>query len=183
VNVPETIISGDSLLWKESLADYPSSSWTLRFELRGTSSITITASQDGTTDDYSISVAPSVTTEYVPGEYVLVAVVSKGTDRFTLLSRHITILLDITEGSDGLDSSTHVRRTLEQIEEAIETITKNPYAEIVIAGRTHRNFPMSDLLKMRSRYRFYLKREIAAENLSMGKPAGGKIHTRFLRPS
>jgi|TARA_Y100000310_G_scaffold16994_1_gene16881 hypothetical protein len=65
---PTEFTAGDSVKWTRTLGDYPASTYTLLYSLRGTAgTFDITATADG--DDYSISIPAPTTSGYGAGYY------------------------------------------------------------------------------------------------------------------
>ena len=182
MNEPTSIVSGDSVSWTESSGLYSAPTWTLKYELRGPNKITITAAQNGSTTGWIVTLHSADTVGWTPGIYVYQAHVTSGADRHTLWSGTTEVLIDLSEAPDAYASISHVRETLAEIETAIEKYMGNPYARIVIAGREKENVDMVQLVKMRTRYKYYLDQEIAKEKMVKGLDSGRRIFTRFVRP-
>jgi hypothetical protein len=174
---PSKIVAGDTVGWTKSLPDYPAASYTLKYELRGPSSITITATGSGT--EYTVAVLAATSDDYVPGIYSMYGVVSAGAVRHTVFQGTIEVVENPTEIQPGTDTRGHARRTLALIEAAIENYAANPYQTITIAGRTKSNWSMSELLSWRDRYIQEAKREADAERVANGIPTRRRIFTRF----
>ena len=65
---PTEFTAGDSVKWTRTLGDYPASTYTLKYSLRGTAgTFDITATADG--DDYSVSLPAPTTSTYSAGYY------------------------------------------------------------------------------------------------------------------
>jgi hypothetical protein len=180
MNEPESIVAGDSASWIESSGLYPAPTWVLTYILRGPVKIpTITATQYGTTTQWQISLNTAATVDWTPGIYKYQAYATSGADRYTLWSGTIEVKEDLSEAADEFPSLSHVRKTLTKIESAIENYMGTPYHSITIAGRTHENVDMTDLVNLRARYKGYLDAEIKAERIAKGLDGGGRILLRF----
>lgn len=184
MNEPTSFVSGDFVQWQESegtvgLVSHFAPTWTLTYELRGPQRITITATQYGTTRNYDVSFTAATSDTYVPGLYQYQASVTDGTKKLTLWTGTIEVLANLSEAVDSYDSKSHVRKTLDAIETAIENYATNPYSQITIAGRTKMNWTLEELIAARSKYRFYLRDEIKAQRIANGLDGGGRILTRF----
>ena len=182
MNEPTTKRAGDTWKWKESApSDYPATSWTLKYELQGPhpSLITLTATADG--DDYDITIALGTTKTYTPGIYRWVSYHEKTSDqseRYQKDEGTINVLPNLAVGKGGADARSHVRRTLDLIEVAIENWGANPYQILTIEGRT-KQWSIEEVHLMRSRYMRYLGQEEAAERVNKGLDAGNAIKVRF----
>jgi len=177
---PAEIIAGDTLKWKrEDLsADYPASSWTLTYELRGPQQITITATADG--DDFSVSVGTSTTAGWTAGDYWWAAYVSDGTDRYRVDGGTLTIKPDLATTGAVYDGRSHAKKVLDAIEAVIEGRASKDQMSYTIAGRSLARTPIADLLRLRDSYKAEYKAEQKAEKIDRGVKTGDKILTRFV---
>lgn len=179
MNEPTFFTAGNTLAWKESDSDHPSPTWTLTYELRGTNgTYTITATQDGSTSGYDITVTSTTTDAYTPGFYRIDGYFTKSGSKELWYSGTITIKANLTEATAGYDSTTHARRTLAAIESAIELYATNPYEQVTIAGRT-KIWKGVELYQMKKKYEWEVQREIDAERIAQGK-GSRKIMSRMV---
>ncbi len=180
---PAEIRAGSTLWWSATYDDFPASTWTLTYTLRGPAKYTITATSSG--DTHHVDVAATVTAAYLPGEYTLLGEVTDGTAVYPLPegSRRFTITEDLAQSSSSYDA----RSWNEQMVDAIK---------LVIAGRATRveeNYEVSfaghaqklSLLsfeELNEALRFYEARvdaEKRREAVANGKSAGRNIQVRF----
>jgi hypothetical protein len=89
---PTQIQAGDSLAWDRVLADYPASTWTLKYVLRGPVKVYVTTTADG--DTHQIRVPGSTTENWQAGAYRLVGRVTDGTDTYTIHDAPVHVLPD-----------------------------------------------------------------------------------------
>ncbi len=183
MNIPEIeptiIIAGDTVKWKriDLSADYPASTWTLKYILRGPSVQNITAAADG--DNYSITITAAATTVWTAGNYWWEAYVSKGSERYRVDSGTLKVQTNL-EGVAGIyDGRSHVKRVLDAIEATIEGTATKEQASMTIAGRTIQRRTVQELLVLRDRYKAEYIAEQRAEKIKNGLATGGKILTRF----
>ena len=176
ISVPAQFTSGDTVAWQISLSDYPASAgWVLHYVLlNALQKITIDAASSG--DDHLVTIPSATSSAYSAGEYRWQAYVTKAAERFTVATGNLTVLQGFADLGAGVDTRSHVKKTLEAIESWLES--KNPaVAEYEIAGRRMRYIGIGDLLKLRDRY----KQELARENIANGIGLGGrgKLQVRF----
>jgi hypothetical protein len=178
MNIAKEITSGDSLNWKESVAEYPASDgWTLRFSLvNGASKVEFSASSEG--DDYAVSLSASVTSAWHPGRYRFQAYVSRAEDRHTVGTGTVDILPDFSSAAT-FDGRTHAERVLEAIEAVIEKRASRDQESYTIKGRSLSRTPLPDLLVLRDKYKSEVREEKRAEKIRAGKKPGNKILVRF----
>jgi len=173
---PQEVTAGDTLTWQVSLSDYlANDAWVLNYALVNTTNkYTITASAAGAEHLINVSAATSAT--YAAGEYSWQAYVTKAAQRITVGIGSIKILPNLAGSLTGLDTRSHVKKTLDAIENWLEN--KNPaVSEYEIAGRRMRYIPIAELLKLRSQYKNELRAEEAAK--SSGLKGRNKLQVRF----
>lgn len=173
--IPLEIRAGDTVRWRRELADYPASAgWLLSYAFVGATSVhPAQAVADGVAHVVTLSAATTAT--WAAGTYRVQEYVSKDTERFSLSAVTVRVLPDLMAATAGMDTRTHARKVLDSIEAWLES--KAPTAgAIEIAGRKVANYPITDLLALRDRYRAEVRREEAAEK---GLGTGGRLYTRF----
>lgn len=111
----QTLISGDTLTFLTSLADYPASdSWVLTYRLVprvvGGSAITLVGSAEGS--DHRITATAAVTGGWVTGDYGWAAYVSKGAERYTVDSGQLTVKPNPATVAVGTDTRSAAEQAL-----------------------------------------------------------------------
>ena len=90
-------------------------SWPLKYAFRGSAgTIDITSSADG--DEHLVSVAPTASAAYSAGIYDVMGWAEKGSDRYTVFTSRIEVLVDLEAAGSSYDGRTHVKKTLDAIE-------------------------------------------------------------------
>lgn len=176
---PSQLRVGDTWRWTRSLADYPAGTWTLNYRFKNAAGgFEIAASASGTTHD--ITVDAVTTGAYTAGDYQWMAWVVSGAEKFTIDQGSATLLPDYRSGAAtaALDDRSHARKTLEAIAQWIEGRSPG-VAEYEIAGRRMKYIPITDLLKLRERYKAEVANENAADALRRGEGIGRKIQFRI----
>lgn len=173
---PVSLLAGDTAKWLKSLADYPASEgWTLSYTLvNATSRIAFSASASA--DDYLVSVPAATTATWVPGAYDWRAQVSKAGEVFTVATGSTTVKPSF---SAAVDSRSHARKALTNIEAYLENSANLSAASYEIAGRKLQRIGLPDLLTLRDKYRAEVAREDAAADVSRGLPDKRRIMVRF----
>lgn len=165
---PATLRAGDTATWLITLADYPASAgWSLEYTLINASGkVTFSSTAQG--DSHLVRVLPATTGAWSAGAYAWQCRVKNGTDVFTIRSGSIEILANFA-GLAASDQRSHAQKVLAALEAWIEN--RDPaVAEYEIAGRRMKYIPITELLKLRDRYR----REVRGQS---GK--SGRIYVRF----
>jgi hypothetical protein len=183
---PTSIIAGDTIEWDKSLDDYsPTDGWTLHYRLLGPKAIAIDDSYvvaDG--GSWAISIPASVTVAWTPGAYTLYGWVTSGSDSFKVVETKLEIKQDFRTQASPLDNRSHVRKTLDAIEAAIEGIAARQEASYTITlgngqTRTFTAVNRAELITMHSHYSDLYRQEQMAERINQGKKGGNKIQIRF----
>ncbi|PIQ26137.1 hypothetical protein COW64_12390 [bacterium (Candidatus Blackallbacteria) CG18_big_fil_WC_8_21_14_2_50_49_26] len=176
--VPVNVTAGDTLQWRISLADYPSSAgWVLNYRLINSGGkYDIASAADG--DDHLISVDAATSAAYAAGTYSWQAYVTSGSQRFTVANGSIIIKPNLAAQSSGLDTRSHAKKMLAAIETWLES--RDPgVAEYQIAGRVMKYIPKNELIALRSRYQHEVRAEEAADRINNGLSAGNRLLVRF----
>jgi len=176
---PDQITAGATVSWSRSLPEYPAPEWTLKYALQapGKDLITITAAASDTA--HLVTVSAAATLGYLPGVYTVAAYVQNAAGaRYVVERRTLTILQSLLDGTE----STHATRTLALIESALEGRIPNGLEATVIDGQSLSRILLSDLHKLRDKYR----REVALEAQAARRAAGIRqrhtIGIRFVNP-
>jgi len=176
--LPKEFRAGSTLEITTTSGDYPAPDWTLTYQLRGSSSITITCGERGS--DHYIKVPAATTAAYTPGDYSYVGyVVNDDGDRYDIESGVVTVLPNFAQISTVYDGRTHVKKMLDAIEAALEGRITADVESYQIGGRSISKIPTADLIRYRQQYRAWYQDELAAEKLKKGLPSGRKILTRL----
>lgn len=178
-NEPVSLRCGDTWQWTRSISDYPAGTWTLKYRFKSSAGgFEVVASQSGA--DYAITVTAATSAGYTAGRYTWMAWVESGTDKHTVDSGTVELLVDYRAASaaTALDDRSHARKTLDAIEAWIEG--RDPaVAEYEIAGRRMKFIPIPDLLMWRSRYKNEVASEENAAAIARGEGFGRKIQFRI----
>ena len=173
------LIVGDTLNFLTSVPDYPASEgWTLTFRLvprtSGTA-IEFSATAEGV--DYRSTVSASTTDGWAAGEYSWASYVTLSGERYTVETGTITLLPDPGVATT-LDSRSHARIVLENIEAVIEGRATTDQQEYTIGQRSLRRMTVDDLIKLRTRYRneVYAEDQAARAASNLG---GGRLLARL----
>lgn len=179
-NEPASARAGDTWRWTRASADYPAGTWTLKYRFRHPtlSGFEIVAGSSGS--DHYVNVAAATTAAYGAGAWTWTAWVESGSEKFTLASGSMQIEPDYrtADATTPLDDRTHAAKTLAALEAWIEG-GDLAVAEYEIMGRRMRYIPITDLMKLRSRYQQEVRAEEAARKLARGEGLGRRIQFRI----
>lgn len=176
---PASIRAGETAQWTKSLADFPTTEgWTLTYEIVSAAQrYTFNASASGA--DYLISVSAATTVNWVAGDYLWAAKVTKAGEVHQVSEGAIVIKPSF---GAAVDARGHARKTLDALEAWIEG-RDIAVAEYEVAGRRLKTIPIEQLLVLRDRYRRDVRAEDDATRAAAGLPSRNKLLVRFGRPS
>lgn len=179
-NEPSTLRAGDTWKWTRSLADWPATSWTLKYRAKNAAGgFEITASASG--DDFAVTVAAATTAAYAAGDYSWIAWVEGGSsEKYTVDSGTWTVQSEYRSGlaSVALDDRSHARKVLDAIEAFIESNDLQA-AQVAIGERQIRNIPIPELIKIRQRYLQEVALEDQKAAIERGEGVGKRIQFRM----
>jgi hypothetical protein len=165
---PTALITGDTITWQISLADYPATDgWTLKYTLLNAAALlTITAS--AAEADHLVSIPAAISAAYIPGDYKYQKYVERGADetleRITLDEGTIAISAGIFSATAATDTRTQNRRILDAINAVLEGRASRSDMEYTIntgnSSRTLKSMTPEMLLSMQSTYTLMVWREL-----------------------
>ncbi len=178
---PTRLRAGDTWKWSRSLADFPATSWTLKYRFKHPTAPGFEVVAVASGNDHLITVSAATSTGYAPGAWTWQAWVEGGSsEKYTIGAGALTIDADYRSGvaTNVLDDRSHARKTLAAIESWIES--RNPGVESYeIAGRQMRYVPIPELLKLRQLYKAEVDAEDAAARIAAGLATPRRIQFRI----
>jgi len=176
----ELLYAGDTWTWERSVdADFSAADgWGLKYILTNAAGkITFTDDGTATSSKFTVLVAAATTAAYTAGDYTAQLFAVKGTDRRYIGKSVIKVLADVAEES-SLDMRSHVKKTLDALEAALEGKASSDQQSISINGRSISRLSPTEQRKWRADYLSQYRAEQAAEKVRAGKgnPNTVKIH-------
>jgi len=179
-NEPTALRAGDTWKWTRSLADWPATSWTLKYRAKNAAGgFEIVAAASG--DDHAVTVAAATTAATAAGDYTWIAWVEGGSsEKYSVDSGTWTVQAEYRAGlaSVALDDRGHARKVLDAIEGWLEG-NDLAAAEFTLGDRRIKNIPIPELLKLRQRYLQEVSTEDARAALERGEGVGRRIQFRI----
>jgi hypothetical protein len=172
--VPSEISAGITFRVPVAFSEYPAPDWALSLILRGPAPIDLIA--EGLVENHTFLAAAAVTAAWVPGSYWWQLRASDGTDVVLLAEGQTKMLADISAVAGQFDGRAHAQRVLDAIEAVIEGRASIDQESYSINNRSLSRTPVSDLLKLRDRYRAEVKSAAAAK---AGRSLGRIHRVRF----
>lgn len=181
----ETHVAGDTLDFQVAVPEYPNTDgWTLKYRLtprfttptQAPIELTAVNNTDGT---YQVQESPANTADWEPGFYSWARWVEKVGAVQTLTERgQLEVRPDPRNSTQGLDTRTHARKMLDQIEAALEAFRVG-VKSYTIGSRSMTKQDTPELFELRDRYRAEVAAEEANERLEAGQPSGGRLLARL----
>lgn len=173
---PAALLAGDTAKWLKTLPDYPASEgWTLTYTLVSAAN-RITFSASASVDDYLVTVTAATTAAWMAGAYEWRAQVSKAGEVFTVATGTVTVQPSF---GAAVDSRSHARKVLSNIEAYLENSGNLSAASYEIAGRKLQRISLPELIALRDKYKGEVIREDAAANVGRGLPDRRRVLVRF----
>jgi hypothetical protein len=186
LNIPLKLAKGDSYTWKDSQAtdnlgnSIDSSLWTLKYAIRGSSALDLTASADGSGWQTSITAAQSGA--LTPGKFYWQSYavdIATGAKRVTLSSGDIEITKDLVSAGGQFDGRSQSQIDLDAVQAAMRAMISGGAVQgYTIGGRQIQKMQMSDLIVLESKLKAQVAREKKADSIKNGL---GNPHNLFVR--
>jgi len=172
---PSSITAGNSASWLLTFSDYPASAgWSVTFYLlNATHAIDFTSSALG--DAHLIDLSAAATALYTAGDYKYTALITDGTDRYTVETGNLTILPDPSTLST-YDGRTHNEITLANIRLVIRGKATEDVLRYTIGGRELWKNSFKELHELESIY----SARVESEKAKAAGKKQSKILTRFI---
>lgn len=150
---PSQLIVGDRWTWKRSdlHSSYANTAYVLKYALRlqgaGSTEIEVTASASG--NDYVVEVASATTAAYTAGWYSYQTYLTRSADdeRITIGSGEIEVIAN--RDASTSDPISLLRQRLNNLDEAVKTLTTKTASSYSIAGRSFSYVDLPTLVEMR----------------------------------
>lgn len=178
-NIPASIVSGDSVEWKDyDLDGVTSDDWTLTYSIRGAQILNVVGVPFAGGWDFSITTVQSAT--LTPGAYAWAVAATKTGEKQTLASGTLTVQADLTSAVAGYDGRSQAKKDLEAVQTAIRTIIAGGAVQSYsIGNRSLSKMPMTDLLALESKLKAEVFREGRAESIRQGLGDPRTLKVRF----
>lgn len=188
MQIPPSVIQGDTVTWrdvstKDNLGNVIDSTWTLNWYIAGPTTLQVVATAYGTGWETSLSAAQTAgltsTTARDPN-YSWQARASKSGKVVTIGAGMLRVDPSLSTTVAGFDGRSPAEQDLAAIQAAIRArVSGGAVAEYTIGTRRLRNEPMSELLKLESRYKLIVARERRARLIANGLGDPRNTFVRF----
>jgi hypothetical protein len=179
---PAYFNAGDSVTWSISDGDYPAGSWTLKYALVNASGqILIASTADGA--DHLVSLAASVTDDYIAGTYSWQSYVENGTatERYPRGSGVMEIRPNYAVKTAGYDARTWTKITLDAIQARLSGDASTAQLSRRVGDLSVQEMSLDQLLDVEAKLKARYDSEVESENLDYGRRQhANKVKTRFM---
>lgn len=177
LNFPAEIIAGDTLSFEPS-TDYDSTTDILTFVLtKEGKHIAFNASDNS--GSYLVTVLPSITKDWYPGDYHYSAFVTVGTDRYTIGGGSVLLKPDLATLTAGYDGRSHVQKVVDALRSTMEKKATRDQSAMMVEGQSISRMTPDDILMWLGKYEHKLRAEKQQEAVDNGQANGSKILVRF----
>ncbi|WP_406828124.1 hypothetical protein [Microbulbifer sp. ARAS458-1] len=154
---PRKFIAGDSVRWSRSLPDYPpADGWALEYKLVSLGqSHTIATTGAGT--EYQVSLASADTESWAAGDYHLVPMVSKDTDRHSL--DPIRVVVKPNPASASYDPRNFDEKVLAELESLLQKKATADKQTVTVEGQTVGRYTWAELQAAEKYFRGRVNRQ------------------------
>jgi hypothetical protein len=167
MNIPSTLVSGDTWEWDADYGDYPAGTWTATAYFENSAeSFSVAATADGTT--HAFAALATATDDYEAGSYYVQVRVVSGAESYTVESGWVTVTADPASGVK-YDHRSWARRTLDAVEAFLEGNATTAQQSMSIAGRSISRWSISELMQFRSQLRGEVRTEEQGSNAGLGR--------------
>jgi hypothetical protein len=185
LNIFAAITKGDTAQWDDAPfrdsngRSYDALTWTLRYELRGPTQLTLNAAANGPGWRTTLDLAASG--GLAAGTYFWAAYALKAGERVTVGTGQLVVKPDLASiVADGYDGRSQAQKDLDAINAEISArINGGLTVEYAIADRSLKKEPVEQLLALRSRYESIVRRERQGEAVANGLGTPGRVLVRF----
>lgn len=178
MKIPSQLFVGDSASWFDSSTTdalgneiSPSAGWTLKYYIKGTADVELTA----TTEDgqWKTSLSTAQSTSLAAGSRPWQAKATKDAQVLTLGGGVLTVLPSLAGGYTG---KSQARQDLEAVQSAMRAMISNgAVQEYSIGGRSLKKMSIESLRQLESKLLTDVKREDYAANPENGNPNTLKV--------
>ena len=129
------MVAGDTLKWFKNVEHYRANDgWTLTYYLQGPAAQTLTASQEGSSARFSVSIAATVTALWPPGEYKLYGFASKAGERYGVFEGEFEVLPNFAVQVGKHETRSLAKQTLDALEELLLIRATRPELQYSLGG-------------------------------------------------
>lgn len=180
---PTRFAAGETVKFKRSFSDFPATTWTLTYYIRGDDSLDVVAAASG--NEFLVTFSATDTALLRAGTYTWEARVSYSGEVAVVDRGTFTVDANIETASAGEDLRSLARRVLSRIENVLlNRATRDDISYTLPgAGMSLGRMGADELLRWYNYWKARVDEEEIEEAAASGKPAGNQVRIKFSRPS
>ncbi len=182
LNEPAFIQAGLNIKWKINEPDYtPADGWQMIYYLvKDGAQVVIDSSDNGDGCHLVSKTAAQTATYTADGDYFATLVAIKSTDKFIIRQRNIKILKNFITATDGFDTRSEVKKTLDILELSIQGLASQTAEETTINGKMIKRYTLEEKIKAKKQYLAWYEEEQALIRIQNGEPSNKTIFVEFV---
>lgn len=184
MKIPSKLTQGDSLVWKDEPTkdnlgnSIDSGLWTLKYAIRGPTSLDLTASSSGS--GWQTSITSAQTAALSSGIHYWQAFAEKGSERYTLGNGRIDIVKNLALVSGTHDGRSQLRIDLDNVQAAMRALVSGGAVQkYSIGNRSFEKMTLSELRELESSLKFQVAQEERTEMIKAGLGDPNNVRVRF----
>lgn len=174
---PIEIVQGTTVKWTRTISDYPRPLWTATYHFVAADKVTVSGT--GSTSIHSFELTKAATQEMNVGEYQWQLTAEYNEERFHIDSGMLTVARDFANTSTGTDIRSHVKRTLDNLEKAIEGTSSTDVLNYTIGDRSIARIPKTELITLYNHYTALYAAEKRRLKAKRGRRTNFQIRAKF----
>lgn len=176
MNIPRSLVAGDTWQWDADYGDYPAPTWdaTAHFE-NAAKAFTVSASPSGTAQRFAETAAN--TADFEAGRYYVQVRVTNGSASYTVETGWTDVQPN-PASEVNYDHRSWAKRTLDAIEAFLEGNATTAQQSISIAGRSISRWSLAELTQFRND----LRNEVRTEERASAAGLGRNLKVRYGAP-
>ncbi|KQV51350.1 hypothetical protein [Duganella sp. Root336D2] len=177
------LTAGDSANWlepplkrRDHIEPLISAAWTLTYELRGPSSLTLAGVPDG--DGWRVKVSPTDSAALEPGAYTAVMQIVRPDERLTVGRTNVTVMPDPLKITAPIDARSIAEKALADCEAALASFSgsNGKIKSYTIGGRSTEFQSLADIMSLRN---FWSRQVRLARAKASGRKNPSALIARF----
>lgn len=188
--VPDEFYAGDTLTWRRSWSDYPSTDWHLYYTFAPAAESTgsvIQIDSDGggeitrNSDGSFTAVLAAASTDAItsPTDYHFTGRVTDGSAFYTVDRGRLRILANLHGMSTNVDVRSRVKKTLDQINARLEGRSVIDQDSMSIGNRAVSRMQVDELIRWKAHFSRLYAYEVRRERIARGLKTSRNVKVRF----
>lgn len=181
--IPATVVQNTTVAWYVDAGEFPvADGWTLTYEFRGSTSLTVTCTTSG--EQYLATITPAQSAALTVGDdYWWALYAHKGSgatlERYEVDRGRLSVERTLGATLATYDGRSHAKIVLDAIEAVIQGKASKDQKDVMVGDRRIARLLPAEIEQWRAFYRSEYEREKAAEDIAAGRPHRNLVLTEF----